>query len=570
MLATACAFYVVFIARASFTVGSSRVFTLFDDAMISMRYARNLATGAGLVWNSGEAPVEGYSNFLWTLWMVVPHLLRVSDAKASLLVALTGAAVLLAIAWVAALIVRELVPDSTIAPAIAAALAAFYYPLDYWTLRGMEVGALAFAVLSMAYAILRLRERWTLPRVVAAGCAALAALLLRADGVILVLALSVGAFAVLPKRSGRRLLVGLLLLVVATLAAHTLLRLAAYGDALPNTYYLKMTGVPLSDRILRGTAALWDVLTVHLWPAAVAAALLGRDLFRPPFLLFTCVVCGQAAYSVWAGGDAWEWMHYSNRYLATVSPPLLVLAACGLHAHARRTPAGRRAGGALVLIAAGLAMASPSAHSWVDMVGVLSFMHRYPALRLLAGGALIAAGVATLRSRRPSLAPSGGIGGRTSHLLWGSPRTVVWAVLLGVALNTVPLLQWMRDGGYHVRDDASQARLGITLREGTDRDARIAVVLAGSVPYFSHRSAVDLLGKSDRYVARLPGRDRFNPGHNKWDYAYSLRTFRPDVVVQLWIGTDADVVMLRSMGYERLPSGLWVLRSSTKVNRGGL
>ncbi len=37
---------------------------IFDDAFISYRYARNLADGFGLVWNLGEAPVEGFTNLL--------------------------------------------------------------------------------------------------------------------------------------------------------------------------------------------------------------------------------------------------------------------------------------------------------------------------------------------------------------------------------------------------------------------------------------------------------------------------------------------------------------------------
>ena len=41
---------------------------LFDDAMISMRYARNLAEGHGLVFNAGEY-VQGFSNPLMTLLM---------------------------------------------------------------------------------------------------------------------------------------------------------------------------------------------------------------------------------------------------------------------------------------------------------------------------------------------------------------------------------------------------------------------------------------------------------------------------------------------------------------------
>jgi hypothetical protein len=65
-----------FIWRTSFDIGGRRWFSLFDDAMISMRYARNLAAGHGLVWNPGER-VEGITNPLWTLWLAVLHLFPV-------------------------------------------------------------------------------------------------------------------------------------------------------------------------------------------------------------------------------------------------------------------------------------------------------------------------------------------------------------------------------------------------------------------------------------------------------------------------------------------------------------
>ena len=38
-----------------------------DDSYISYRYASNFADGHGMVFNAGEEPVEGYTNFLWTL-----------------------------------------------------------------------------------------------------------------------------------------------------------------------------------------------------------------------------------------------------------------------------------------------------------------------------------------------------------------------------------------------------------------------------------------------------------------------------------------------------------------------
>src|SRR5690349_12822760 len=85
----ALALYVLFILRTAFSVHGETYFTLFDDAMISMRYARHLAEGHGLVWNLGEQPpVEGYSNFLWTVWMAALHRLPLAVSKTSLAVML--------------------------------------------------------------------------------------------------------------------------------------------------------------------------------------------------------------------------------------------------------------------------------------------------------------------------------------------------------------------------------------------------------------------------------------------------------------------------------------------------
>src|ERR1035437_3825319 len=87
---------IIFIARTAFSVQGRVCFSLFDDAMISMRYARNLAAGAGLVWNAGQPPVEVYTNFLWTVFMAALHLLPIPIEWLSLLVSLFGAACLTA------------------------------------------------------------------------------------------------------------------------------------------------------------------------------------------------------------------------------------------------------------------------------------------------------------------------------------------------------------------------------------------------------------------------------------------------------------------------------------------
>src|ERR1039458_2076861 len=70
-----------FIYRSSLMgIDGKRYFCLFDDAMISMRYAWNFSAGHGLVWNAGEY-VQGYTNLLMTLFMsVFTYLLDKSSA----------------------------------------------------------------------------------------------------------------------------------------------------------------------------------------------------------------------------------------------------------------------------------------------------------------------------------------------------------------------------------------------------------------------------------------------------------------------------------------------------------
>src|SRR5205085_9529171 len=78
------AYAAVFIYRTSFVIDGHRYFCLFDDEMVSMRYAQNLASGNGLVWNPGEK-VEGFTNPLWVLLMAFFHLFGIAASRISLL-----------------------------------------------------------------------------------------------------------------------------------------------------------------------------------------------------------------------------------------------------------------------------------------------------------------------------------------------------------------------------------------------------------------------------------------------------------------------------------------------------
>ena len=79
----------VFIAKTIFVADGKLYSALFDDAMISMTYARNLAQGLGPVWNPGER-VEGYTNPLWVVFLAGIHLLPIPENWISLAVQIAG------------------------------------------------------------------------------------------------------------------------------------------------------------------------------------------------------------------------------------------------------------------------------------------------------------------------------------------------------------------------------------------------------------------------------------------------------------------------------------------------
>ena len=160
---SALAFYLLFVLRTSFTIAGTRYFVLFEDAMISMRYARHVAGGHGFVWNIGEPPIEGFTNLLWVLWMSVAHLLGMSESKISLFIMLSGVAIMLATGHVASKIARKL-SSAPWVPLVALAATLFCYPLVFWTLRGMEVGALTLFVYTLLWLTLENEDDFSIDR----------------------------------------------------------------------------------------------------------------------------------------------------------------------------------------------------------------------------------------------------------------------------------------------------------------------------------------------------------------------------------------------------------------------
>jgi hypothetical protein len=567
---------ILFVARRGFRVGGELYFVLFDDAMISMRYARNLAEGYGLAWNPGDAPVEGYTNFLWTLWMAVLHLAGLPDAKMSLLVSASGGLMLVLNLLVLRSLAMRFVPEVPAVAALTLWLTSLCLPLVYWTLMGLEVGLLALLTSLTMLLALRLTRAFHRRDLILLAAVLAAAVLVRTDQVVLgAVVLAFLGLRLPPERRVATLLT-LGLVVATTVGAHTAFRLAYYGDPLPNAYYLKVAGVTVGTRLTRGLGALGTsgLETLYVSVALAAVALwrvtpaLRRDVALP-----IGVFLGQCAYSAIVGGDGWEWFPMPNRFLTAGLPAILLASVVGawrlsaLEAHVRRRLVGAMTVGfglaagvgygarvALRRLAAtasegNVSIWTPDSVRWWALASVL-------ALLLGLGAALGQRGV-------------GGERGST-RLRW---RLLACGIAVLVAGNAAPagLVLGLAAEPPRLSTPPTLTRLALAVRDATTPEASVAVVWAGMIPYFARRPSVDLLGRSDRTIARMaPRTKRFWPGHTKWDYEHSIGRLRPDLILQLWMPTREDLATIRRLGYDRLLPDVFVRADSMAVDRVAL
>lgn len=289
-------------ALALFAALAWKLDFLCDDAFISFRYSRHLAEGEGLRYNlSLGPPVEGYSNFLWVLWLAAFERLGVDVTLAARLSsALCG---VLLVAWVTRRASRSL----DLGPLETAATGLFLAslpPVALWATGGLATMPTALFVFGVYDRLLADPER---PRGWQAGAFAALAGLVRADGTVWVLLL-LGAGGLLWFFSQRRReLCGALfrttLVLVAVVGAHVAWRYSYYGDFLPNTARVK-AGFSMF-RLARGLdyVAAWLLTVPTIALVLVASLRRWRGGLREVWLPAGVVVAATLGYGIWVGGD---------------------------------------------------------------------------------------------------------------------------------------------------------------------------------------------------------------------------------------------------------------------------
>ena len=294
-----------------------------DDALIPVRYARNLVTGAGYRFDAHGPSTDGVTPLPWAL-LLAP--LSSTDG----LTVLVRAKVLGIVCWtlaggvlgrrVGAMVRGRSRPQVAMA-ALGLATMALAFPIGAWAASGMETG-LATALATIAVARLGVSR----PHVVAALAGAVATF--RPEMVVWAIALAVGA-AVLgsegegEKKGGVPAVARAAALAAAPFLLCAAVRLVIFGRPAPLAVLAKPSD--LSHGALYVGAATLVVLTPLLVTAPLALVR-GRaegEAEGRSLVLARVVVVAFAAHAMAvlaAGGD---WMPYA-RLMVPVAPSLVI------------------------------------------------------------------------------------------------------------------------------------------------------------------------------------------------------------------------------------------------------
>jgi hypothetical protein len=503
ILIASALFYLVFILRTAFRIQGTLYFTLIDDAMVSMRYAHHLVQGFGAVWNVGDQPVEGFTNPGWMFFMAFLHLLGIPAAKISLGVMIASAIFLLTNSYVVYKICEVLRPGSRYAPLIATSITAFYFPLVFWSLRGMEVGLLTLLIDLGVLTAFRFKSETQQVSSIVLCLVFFIAVLVRMDAMIQLFILSL--YLVSRRNLDLRSTAAPLFVLILASAAILWLQRVYFGDFLPNTYYQKVVGASAWERIKNGILvfnqyATRDVLMLALF--SLAGVIFYKELRSGETLLLASLFLVQCAYSIWVGGDYAEVeVDAANRFITQGMPALIIL----------------------------FSLAADYVLS--DLIAV-----RQPAIQ--------------------------------------SKPLIQAAMSLGVALSALlvisgqPWVNWAIDNAPLLKADIRRVKLGLVLAEYTAPQATIAVHAAGQIPYYSERRTIDLLGLNDPVIAKGPVTGPLYPGHDKWNYDYSILQLKPDLIADNWV--KLGDYMRDKSEYQELDNGIYVRKDSTLIDIDGL
>lgn len=258
-----------------------------DDAYISFRYASNYLAGNGLVYNSGEK-VEGYTNFLWIMIMIIAKgLLGIDYLLTTRFLGILLGELIFFLIYLLFTDYFKKIPPFLYLSAVIALLGNLSFL--YWSSSSLETSA--FACISLCAIIIEKRKPLLVPAILAI------ATLLRPEGVILFLVILI--YRIITKQNH---IVYYILTYAILILPFGIFKIAYYGSLIPNTYFAKsgfeieylQNGLEYVWQFIKNPAVYGIVLIIPL--------LVIKKLWKQNALLYLYVYL-YLLYIVVVGGD---------------------------------------------------------------------------------------------------------------------------------------------------------------------------------------------------------------------------------------------------------------------------
>lgn len=446
-----------------------------EDAHITFRFARHLVEGHGFVWNVGEAPIEGFTSFIWVLLAAFGIRAGIDPLPLSQAAGVLAGLGTMALTFATASKRMGAPGWVALVPCLLLALSG---PFATWATSGMETTAFGFFALLGVFAYVTSLERPSGPWLTVSGLSLAVATLLRPEGVLFFAVLAGMAATVLWRRT--RATMGSHAAWTAAYAlpliAFVAWRLQEFGDPLPNTFYQKTGGGFWQHA--RGAGYLINFGFYYLLPLLPLPALLiweGRlpglrhvarvDYWVQAVTRFPAAAASAALTLAWMAAMVYVGGDYMAmyRFMVPVLPFIYLLAAAAVLSLHRAT-AGE------------------------------------PHKRVVLGAAVILAGLATVFHSTPF---------ESSFF-----RVATW-----------------QHGNYrgvqserrYVERFTLIGRFFESYRKGDGES--LATRSIGAIGYHARHLAIhDLSGLTDRHIARVHARatNQGWAGHEKWDLNYSF------------------------------------------------
>ena len=132
--------------------------TILDDAYIFLRYAENIVNGYGFVWNIHEAPVEGYTSFIYLIVLIAAKFLSIDLETFAIILGILTSALTLYFTY----LVYSHLYGSTLSKKSSIIFAIVILTISpaylYWSTAGMETSFYSMFLVMTFYYFLKLSD----------------------------------------------------------------------------------------------------------------------------------------------------------------------------------------------------------------------------------------------------------------------------------------------------------------------------------------------------------------------------------------------------------------------------